>query len=70
MSDGGKGSARRPRSISQEEYDNRWDNIFSRDLKEDNTGTSKNEYQDVLSTEECLVDMPGTTGGAKVIFNK
>lgn len=53
---GGKGSGRRLMDISQQEYDNRWDNIFSRDLKkeEDNTGTSKNEYQDVLSTEDCL----------------
>jgi hypothetical protein len=35
MSDGGKGSKPRPISISQQEYDNRWDNIFSRDLKEE-----------------------------------
>ena len=34
MSDGGKGSKPRPFSVTQEEYDNRWDNIFSRDLKE------------------------------------
>jgi hypothetical protein len=27
----GKGSAPRPFSVSQEEYDNRWDIIFSRD---------------------------------------
>ena len=72
MSDGGKGSKPRPFSISQQEYDNRWDAIFSRDLKEDkvempgtvggakvilpedNTGTSKNEYQDILSTEDAL----------------
>jgi len=23
---------------------------------EDNTGTSKNEYQDILSTEDCLIE--------------
>ena len=34
MSDGGKGSKPRPFSVSQEEYDNRWEHIFSRDLKE------------------------------------
>lgn len=34
MSDGGKGSAPRPFSVSQAEYDSRWDAIFSRDLKE------------------------------------
>ena len=58
MSDGGKGSKPRPFSVSQEEYDNRWEHIFSRDLKnkDDNTGTSKNEYQDVLSTEDALLE--------------
>jgi hypothetical protein len=57
MSDGGKGSKPRPLSVSQEEYDNRWDNIFGRDKpKEDNTGTSKNEYYDTLSTEDCLTE--------------
>jgi hypothetical protein len=35
MSDGGKGSSPRPFSISQEEYENRWDHIFSRDLKDE-----------------------------------
>lgn len=55
MSDGGKGSKPRPYSVSQEEYDNRWDNIFGKDKpKEDNTGTSKNEYYDVLTTEDAL----------------
>jgi hypothetical protein len=61
MSDGGKGSRPRPLSVTQEQYDNRWDYIFSRDKHkpadvEDNTGVDKNEYQDVLSTEDCLVD--------------
>lgn len=31
MSDGGKGSTQRPRSIADEDYANRWDNIFGRD---------------------------------------
>ena len=35
MSDGGKGSKPRPFSVTQEEYDNRWDTIFGRDLKEE-----------------------------------
>jgi hypothetical protein len=35
MSDGGKGSRPRPFSVTQEEYDKRWDAIFSRDLDED-----------------------------------
>ena len=32
MTDGGKGSKPRPFSVSQEEYANRWDMIFGRDL--------------------------------------
>jgi hypothetical protein len=35
MSHGGKGSAPRPFSISQKEYETRWDAIFGRDLKEE-----------------------------------
>lgn len=31
----GKGSKSRPFSVSQQEYDTRWDAIFSRDIKED-----------------------------------
>lgn len=31
MSDGGKGSTQRPRSIADEEWSNRWDSIFGRD---------------------------------------
>ena len=30
-SDGGKGSAPRPYSVTQQEYDSRWDAIFGRD---------------------------------------
>lgn len=45
--EGGKGCKPRPFSVSQEEYDNRWDAIFNKDKKEkveeekveeDNTG--------------------------------
>jgi hypothetical protein len=32
-SDGGKGSAPRPFSVANEDYKNRWDLIFSRDLE-------------------------------------
>lgn len=33
--DGGKGSKARPFSVSQQEYDTRWDAIFSRDLPQE-----------------------------------
>jgi hypothetical protein len=56
MSDGGKGSKPRPFSVSQHEYDTRWDAIFSRDLKE--------------KEKELTLEMPGTTGSAKLIFNE
>jgi hypothetical protein len=32
MSDGGKGSRPRPFSVTQDEYNRRWDMIFGRDL--------------------------------------
>jgi hypothetical protein len=51
MSDGGKGSKPRPISVTQQEYDTRWDTIFGRDLNDDTN-----------------LDMPGTIGGAKLIF--
>ncbi len=31
MGDGGKGSSPRPFSVSQQEFDNRWDTIFKKD---------------------------------------
>jgi len=34
-SDGGKGSSPRPFSVSQAEYDARWDAIFGRDLEQE-----------------------------------
>jgi hypothetical protein len=40
MSHGGKGSAPRPFSIAQKEYDSRWDAIFGRDLKEEKEDAS------------------------------
>ena len=68
MSDGGKGSKPRPFSVSQDEYDKRWDAIFQRDLPEDDKmilpmpGTIggaklvfKDDYQDILSTEDCVL---------------
>ena len=51
MTDGGKGYRPRPFSVTNEEYAKRWDAIFGRD---DNTGTSKNEYYDELTTEDAL----------------
>ena len=54
----GKGSKPRPISVSQQEYDTRWDAIFCRDLQKFDEAVFKNEYQDVLSTEECLDQGP------------
>jgi hypothetical protein len=47
MSDGGKGSKPRPFSVSHEEWSNRWDAIFGRDLKDD----TKERIQTVLPKE-------------------
>jgi len=54
MSDGGKGSKPRPFSVSQDEYANRWDAIFQRDLPKEEK--PKSDYQDILSTEDCMID--------------
>jgi hypothetical protein len=43
-SDGGKGSSPRPFSVSQDEYNKRWDAIFGRDLEE--------EQEEVLEEED------------------
>lgn len=51
MANGGKGSRPRPFSVDQKTFDSNWDAIFK---KENNTGTDKNEYQDVVSTEDCV----------------
>ena len=53
MNDGGKGSKPRPFSVTQEEYANRWDAIFQRDLPKEEK--PKSDYQDILSTEDCLI---------------
>ena len=73
----GKGSIPRPFSVTNEEYKNRWDAIFGKDLKEiedqknedeafnsiskksviDNTGTDKDEFYDILTTEDALMAM-------------
>jgi hypothetical protein len=55
MSTGGEGSKPRPFSVPNEEFASRWDAIFKKN-KEDNTGVTKNEYQDILSTEDCFLD--------------
>ena len=66
MSDGGKGSNPRPFSISNQEYANRFDAIFRKDkrVEEDQKNedeafdaiVNKNEYYDILTTEDCLID--------------
>jgi hypothetical protein len=56
MSDGGKGSGRRKEDINK--VHSNWDLIdWGRKPKtEDNTGTNKNEYYDVLNTEDALAE--------------
>jgi len=51
----GKGSRPRPYSVDRKTFDNNWDMIFSK-KKEDNTGVDKNEYYDILTTEDALTD--------------
>jgi hypothetical protein len=44
-SDGGKGSSPRPFSVSQDEYNKRWDAIFGRDLEDDPQDLSEDTEQ-------------------------
>ena len=41
-----KGSRPRPHSVTQTEYDTRWDAIFGRDLKEDRLAREEAELED------------------------
>lgn len=54
MSDGGKGSAPRPFSVDQNTFASNWDAIFGKKKVEDNTGVQKNEYYDIITTEESF----------------
>lgn len=50
------GDSIQSRSSSKAYLDN-YDLIFGKKKKvEDNTGTSKDEFQDILSTEDCMID--------------
>ena len=48
----GKGSAPRPFSVSQEEYNNRWDIIFSRDKVSKEIEAEKKQQQNQDQTKE------------------
>ena len=43
---GGKGSSPRPYSVTQEEYDKRWDAIFGKDMPEEDDLDEDNELDD------------------------
>jgi hypothetical protein len=58
MTDGGKGSKPRPFSVDQKTFDDNWNKVFK---------DNKNDYQDILSTEDCVLDAfdlndPNTVG--------
>ena len=57
MNQGGKGDKPRPFSVTQEEYDNRWNMIFQRDNKTeaekfDEKVVMKNEYFELDEEKE------------------
>jgi hypothetical protein len=60
MSDGGKGSSPRPKSVSNEEYANRWDAIFQRDKRvEEDQQNEDEEFEAILkrNRESALDDL-------------
>ena len=68
MSDGGKGSAPRPKSVSNEEYANRWDAIFQRDKRvEEDQQNEDEEFEAILKRNrenalQKLVDISESLG--------
>jgi hypothetical protein len=53
QAEAGKGSAQRRRQISDDEWNSRWDAIFSRDVKED-----KNEHE-LQESQESITGHDG-----------
>lgn len=49
----GKGSAPRPYSVDKETFDSNWDAIFKRHEK---IKKEVEYYQDILSTEDCVIE--------------
>ena len=61
MSDGGKGSNPRPYSVSKQEFDNRWDNIFKKSPQEiDDAKAEDDEFKLI----ENRMRVTGTQGEA------
>jgi hypothetical protein len=62
MSNGGKGSKPRPFSVDQKTFDDNWNLAFKKDNTWDhysdlpNPDSYKNEFQDILSTEDCVLN--------------
>jgi hypothetical protein len=54
----GKGSKPRPLSVDQKTFDDNWNNIFNKPNNWDHYSDlpSPNSYQDILSTEDCVLD--------------
>jgi len=44
--DGGKGSSRRPMAISDQQYNQRWDLIFSKDIEDGNILAGNKDSQE------------------------
>ena len=61
MSDGGKGSKARPYSVSKQEFDNRWDNIFKKTPQEIDDAKAEN---DEFKLVENRMRVTGSTGEA------
>jgi len=64
MSDGGKGSKPRPYSVSKEEFETRWDNIFKKSPAE--IDDAKNEDEEFKIIENRM-RVTGTTGEADTV---
>jgi hypothetical protein len=55
MGDGGKGSKARPFSVSQSEFDNRWDVIFRKSPQEEQDAVREDEEFDRINNMQVRV---------------
>ncbi len=69
MSDGGKGSSPRPLSVDLDTFDNNWDKIFKKNKWDHYSDLpspdSYNDNQDILSTEDCVLNALDNIEGNK-----
>jgi len=66
----GKGSKPRPISVTQQEYENRWNAIFQRDDVVSKSEAKRLATMEMNNEQKTVLEMPGTIGSAKIVFKQ